>query len=57
VLDFDDIYIPMFYSDGYSNGKIDCGGKISTNTDRFGMVNLEDLFYAEGLPEFSTITD
>jgi len=27
------------------------------SSDRFGMVNLDNLFYAEGIPEFSTVTD
>ena len=57
VLDANDIFIPMFESDKYSNGYIDCGGKITNNVNRFGIANLEDLFYAEGLPEFSNVTD
>lgn len=56
ILDESDIFIPEFYVQKYSNGYIDCGGKITNSTDRFGLVNLEDLFYAEGTPEFSTVT-
>lgn len=57
ILHSEDNFIPKFYSNGYSNGSITCGGKISINTNRWGLVNLENLFYAEGTPEFSTVTD
>ena len=56
ILEPEDIYIPKFFVEKYTNGYINCGGKISNSTDRFGLVNLEDLFYAEGLPSFSTVT-
>ena len=57
ILDDSDIFIPLFESDKYSNGYIDCGGKISNSTNRFGIANLEDLYYAEGQPEFATVTE
>ena len=57
ILAYDDNFIPKFKVDKYSNGYIDCGGKISISSDRFGMVNLDNLFFAEGVPEFSTVTE
>lgn len=57
ILNAEDNFIPKFKVNSYSNGYIDCGGKISISSDRFGMINLDNLFYAEGIPEFSTVTD
>jgi len=57
ILDTEDIFIPLFETSKYTNGYLYCGGKITNSTNRFGIVNLEDLFYAEGLPEFSNVTD
>ena len=57
ILSYADNFVPRFTVNKYSNGYIDCGGKISVSSDRFGMVNLDNLFFAEGIPEFSTVTD
>ena len=57
TLDPNDNFVPKFISKDYTNGYIDCGGKISTATNRFGLVNLEELFWNEGLPEFCTYED
>jgi len=55
TLQDEDNFIPMFKVSKYSNGYIDCGGKITVSSDRFGMINLDNLFFAEGVPEFSTV--
>ena len=55
VLDPSDNFVPKFISHDYSDGYLDCGGKISTSTNRFGLVNLEELFWNEGLPKFCTL--
>lgn len=53
----EDNFIPKFKVNKYSNGYINCGGKINTTSNRFGITNLDMLFYAEGTPNFSTVTD
>lgn len=55
TLQDEDNFIPIFKVSKYSNGYIDCGGKITVSSDRFGMINLDNLFFAEGVPEFSTV--
>ena len=57
IIDSQDNFVPKFKVDKYSNGYIDCGGKINTSTDRFGLINLDNLFFLEGVPEFSTVTE
>ena len=57
TLKSEDNFIPIFKVNKYSNGYIDCGGKISISSDNLGFINLDNLFYAEGVPQFSTVND
>lgn len=57
IISYSDNFIPKFKVNEYSNGYIDCGGKISISSNRFGMINLDNLFFAEGTPEFSNVTN
>lgn len=55
VLNSADNFIPKFKATEYLDGYIECGGKVNTNSNKFGFTNLDNLFYAEGIPEFSTV--
>ena len=57
ILDPEDNFIPKFVGNEFTNGSINCGGIVTLTTQRYGLSNVEGLFYADEIPEFSTVTD